>query len=320
MNRAILGLATDQGIIVLKPGKEATEYTRASHGLMSRNCPCVIRSGDGRLVAGTDDFFVQHSRQGHEWKASLEGLNRPQITALARHPKHNMLLFAGSSSPAVFMSQDFGETWKALSPLESLPSTSLWSAKAAPFRAKVSSISCHSEHAGVLLVAIEIGGLAASKDGGKTWFARDKDLPREVRKIIAPPVKGRIYAATGEGFYRTDDLGATWHDKTKGLPYRRIQALAIADSNPDIIVMSITNPTETLGALVQSKNGGESWEMTTTGLPGFNDRMVTALAFGRGGFYAGTNRGDLFGLDNMEGRWTRLGTNYPAIHDLITLA
>lgn len=320
MNRAVLGLATDRGVIVLKPGAEATEYTTNSQGLLNRRCTCLIRAGDGRLTAGTEDFFVQQSKEGLEWKTSLEGLNRPYITSLARHPKHNLLLFAGTSSPAVFMSNNNGDSWKALAPLESLESASRWTARKAPYRAKVSAITCHSEHAGVILAAIEIGGLAASKDGGKTWFSRDKGLNPDVRFLLAPPVAGRLYAGTATGFFRSNDLGGTWEEKRQGLPYHQVRALAVASSNPDLLLMCVSAREEGLCALVQSRDGGETWTVTPGGLPRLDDRIVTALAFGRGGFYAGTNKGDLFGLDNLEGNWIRLGTNYPPINQILPLA
>lgn len=320
MNRAVLGLATDRGVLVLKPGAEATEYIINSQGLLNRHCPSLVRAGDGRLAAGTEDFFVQLSKEGLEWKASLEGLTRPNVTALARHPKHPQLLFAGTSSPAVFMSSDNGTSWKQLAPLETLPSVSRWTARKAPYRAKVSAVACHSEHAGVLFVAIEIGGVAASKDGGKTWIPRDQGIVPDVRLLLAPPVAGRLYAGTATGFYRTDDLGGTWVEKAKGLPYRQVRALAYAASTPDLVLMSVSGRDDGLCALVQSRDGGENWTVTSGGLPRLDDRVVTALAFGRGGFYAGTDKGDLFGLDNLEGRWTRLGSNYPPIRDILPLA
>ena len=320
MNRAVLGLATDRGTLVLKPGEEATAYTTAAQGLLNRKCHCITRVGDGRLAAGTEDFFVNFSKDGLEWKPSLEGMTNPKITALARHPQHKHLLFAGTSSPAVYMSKDYGATWGKLAPLESLPSASRWTASQAPFRARISAITCHSEHTGVLFAAISIGGLAASKDGGQNWFARDKGLSPDVRFLIAPPVMSRLYAGTSTGFFRTDDLGGSWEEHTAGLPYRQVTALAIAGSKPDLIVMAVGGRNDGLSALVQSKGGGKSWEVIDKGLPPLGDRIVTCITFGRGGFYAGTNKGDLFGLDNLEGRWTILGSKYPPIHEICCLA
>lgn len=320
MNRAVLGLATDQGAMVLKPAAEATAYTIAARGLMNRKCHCITRSGDGMLAVGTDDFFVQTSKDGLEWKTCLNGLTHSKITSLARHPQHKHLLFAGTSSPAVYLSKDHGVNWERLAALESLPSVSRWTAEAAPFRAKVTGVTCHSEHTGVLFAAIHIGGLAASKDGGQSWFARDKDLPADLRVIIAPPVTSRLYAGTKTGFFRTDDMGGTWVEKTKGFPYKAVSALAVAGSNPELLVAAVSGSPDGMAALLQTKDGGENWEVIDKGLPPINDRVITAIKFGRGGFYAGTNKGDLFGLDNLEGRWTILGSKYPPINAITCLA
>jgi len=320
MNRAVLGVATERGCMVLKPGEEDTEYTLASQGLVTRQCNCICRAGDGKLVVGTEDFFVQRSKEGQEWKSSLEGLKRTKITALARHPQHKHLLFCGTSTPAVYMSQDHGDTWKPLSPLESLPTTPRWTATKPPYLASVSSIACHSKHAGVVFVTVRVGGLAATKDGGKTWIARDEGLPPDVRQVLTPPVAGRLYLGTKDGFYRSDDLGGTWNKQNHGLPYPSVRALAVASSNPDVLVISVSGTDEGTSAVAQSKDGGLHWEIMDQGLPRMDTRVVTALTFGRGGFYAGTNRGDLFGLDNLDGRWTVLGANHPPILDLLTLA
>ena len=95
--------------------------------------------------------------------------------------------------------------------------------------------------------------------------------------------------------------------------------MAVASSNPNLLLVSVAGRETGLSAILQSKDGGETWEMASEGLPRLDDRLITCLSFGKGGFYAGTDKGDLFGLDNLEGRWTRLGANYPpinAIHPL----
>ena len=314
MDRAILCLATDRGVVVLKPVGESTEYSTAAQGLLNRRCGCIAQMGDGRLVAGTEDFFLHTSSNGLEWKASLEGLNRQHITAFGRHPQHGQLLLCGTSSPAAFMSVNYGQSWTALAPLESLANASRWTARKAPFRAFVSSILCHPAHDGVIVVGIEVGGLAASRDAGKSWSCRDTGLNPDVRVVLAPPVAGRLYVGTGAGVFRTENLGGSWQEKNEGLPYQQVQAMAVAPTDPDTILLSVSKNDHGLSAVLQSRDGGDSWVMTSDGLPRLDDRLVTSLAFGRGGCYAGTNKGDLFGLDNLDGRWVRLGVNYPPIN------
>ena len=320
MNKAILAVATDNGVSVLKPGNEATDYALSSRGLVNRKCGCIAKAGDGRLMVGTHDFFVQTSKDGTEWKPSMEGISRPHITALARHPKHKHLVFAGASPPAVYMSADYGTTWQSLAPLEGLPSATRWSFPDPPYRSRVSSVACHAEHNGVVFCSIENGEMAASKDGGKTWIARGKGLPTGVRQFVFPAgTSHRVYAATGTGFYRSDDLGGVWTECNKGLPFTKVEALAVAESNSEIVLLSVASGAKGPCTLVLSRDGGRSWTVANTGLPRMDSRRVTCLAFGTGGFYAGTDQGEIFLLNNMEGRWTLVMANLDPIRALTTL-
>ena len=321
MLKAVLGLATDKGVSVIKPGNDVSAFSLAGQGLLDRHCTCIHRNGEGHIVVGTTNFFVQVSTDGFEWKTQLEGLNRPHITALARHPKHASLMFAGSSAPGVYMSADFGKTWKQLGALESLESAKHWTYPTEPYMARVSSIAVHDHHAGVLFAAIENGGLAASKDGGKTWFDRGKGLPSSVRSVIFPAkLPNTIYVGTGAGFFRSDDFGANWESHMNGVPFTRIEALISAPSNANVVLASAVNELSNSTAIVLSKDGGKNWEAAVEGLPRLDDRRTTCFAFGKGGFYAGTDKGDLFNLDNMDGKWTRIAANLAPIRAIQVLS
>jgi photosystem II stability/assembly factor-like uncharacterized protein len=321
MNRAILAIATDNGATVLKPGTEATEYVLVSKGLVNRHCGCIVKSGDGRIAVGTSDFFVQLSRDGMEWKPSMEGITRPNITSLSRHPTHRHLLFAGASPPAVYMSADYGTTWVSLAPLEDLPSATRWSYPDAPYRSRVSSVACHGQHNGVVFCSIENGEMAASKDGGKTWIQRGTGLPTAVRQFHFPTgTTNRVYAAAGTGFFRSEDLGATWTECNKGLPFTKVEAMAVADNNPDVVLLSVASGAKGPCTVVLSTDGAATWTVVNTGLPRMDNRRVTCLTFGKGGFYAGTDMGEIFILDDSGEKWLLVMSNLPPIRAITTLA
>lgn len=321
MSKAILAVATDNGVSVLKPGKEGTDFVTVARGLVGRRCGCLARVGDGKLAAGTSDFFIQLSKDGQEWKPSFDGLPRPNITTLARHPKHKHLLFAGSSPPAVYLSADYGATWKALAPLENLPSAIRWSFPEAPYLARVSSIACHGEHNGVVFCAIENGELAVTKDGGKTWIQRGTGLPPGVRQLHFPSgTTHRVYAAAGTGFFRSDDLGGTWKECNAGLPFTKVEAMAVAEGNPDIVLLSVASASKGPCTVVLSQDGAKSWSVVNTGLPRMDNRQVTSLVFGTSGFYAATDQGEVFLLDNLEGNWKLVIANLGPIRAITVLA
>lgn len=320
MSKAILAVATDSGVSVLKPGREATDYITAGRGLVGRKCGCIVKSGDGRLAAGTGDFFVQLSKDGLEWKPSMEGLTRPHITSLSRHPKHRHLLFAGCSPPAVFMSADYGASWAPMAALEALPSAPRWGFPEPGVRARVSSVACHGEHNGVVFVSIENGEMAASKDGGKSWMSRGAGLPTGVRAFLFPNgTTHRVYAAAGTGFFRSDDLGGSWSEKNQGLPFTKVLAMAVADANPDIVLLSVASGATGPCTVVLSRDGGQSWSVVNTGLPRLDNRRISCLTFGTGGFFAGTDQGEVYLLDNLEGKWKLVMANLAPIRAITTL-
>lgn len=321
MNKAILAVATDKGVSVLKPGQEETDYTLATRGLVNQKCGCITKSGDGRLMVGTESLFVHMSKDGMEWKLSMEGLTRPYITSLARHPKHKHLVFAGTCPPAVFLSADYGTTWQQLGALESLPSANRWTFPDPPYRSRVSSIACHAEHNGVIFCSIENGEMAASKDGGKTWLQRGTGLPTAVRQFIFPPGTTQlVYAGTATGFFRSEDLGGTWKDCNKGLPFTRVLAMTVAEQNPKLIVAAVASAAKGPCTVVLSPDGGDTWKVANTGLPRMDNRRVTCLTYGKGGFYAGTDQGEIFLLNNLEGKWALAMANQAPIRAIATLA
>lgn len=321
MSKAILAVATDSGVSVVKPGQDASQYITAGRGLVGRKCSCIVRSGDGRVAAGTSDFFVQLSKDGLEWKPSMEGLSRPHITSLSRHPKHRHLLFAGCSPPAVFMSADYGASWSPLAGLESLPSAPRWSFPEPGVRARISSVACHGEHNGVVFVSIENGEMAATKDGGKSWMSRGVGLPTSVRQFHFPTgTTHRVYAAAGTGFYRSDDLGGTWVEKNHGLPFTKVEAMAVAEANPEIVLIAVAAGAKGPCTIVLSKDGANSWNVVNGGLPRLDNRRITCLTFGTGGFYAGTDQGEIYLLDNPDGVWKPVMANLAPIRAITVLA
>ncbi len=323
MIRAVLAVATDRGVSVLKPGQEATQYDLAGHGLIEHRCLALAQAGNGHLTVGTEKFFVQTSPNGLTWKPSMTGLERPYVTALARHPRNPGLLALGHCPPGVAITQNNGETWQKLSPLESLENATRWSYPAPPYRARVSTLAFHPDHESVLFCGIEVGGLVATNDSGRTWVPRYEGLPVSVR-AVALPYQTLVYAATAAGFFRSEDLGTSWVEASHGLPYKRIEAMAVATENPNVVLLGLSSapPGRTTGgtALALTLDGGQSWNVSNDGLPRMDDRTVTSLTFGSGGFYAGTDRGDLFLLNNLEGHWTRVAANLPPIRALLTLS
>lgn len=117
--------------------------------------------------------------------------------------------------------------------------------------------------------------IVESADGGSTWkHLQTKGLPEKARKrmgiAVAPGNAGRrLYAILDQGFFRSDDGGATWRQSTKdprvvGSEYF---SRVFADPNrPDVLYVAQTS-------LYRSTDGGKTFE-AYVGAPSGDDFHV----------------------------------------------
>ena len=119
--------------------------------------------------------------------------------------------------------------------------------------------------------------LVVSRDAGKTWAVhpkwtfRDRDI---VKIVIDPrPLDNRvILVATGNGFFRAEDAGENFQQRTQGLPGSRIVGCVAAwtpDKTGSVIFVTlpgrITNG-QYVGGVYRSTDEGNSWQAVINGL------------------------------------------------------
>jgi photosystem II stability/assembly factor-like uncharacterized protein len=103
-----------------------------------------------------------------------------------------------------------------------------------------------------LLLATESGLVICERDhGGWREIAR-RLAEHQVTSVIAR--EGVILAGTTQGVFRSDDLGQTWREASRGLTERRVRWLAY---HPDVSDREFAG-TEPAGIFV-SHDGAESW-------------------------------------------------------------
>ncbi len=105
-------------------------------------------------------------------------------------------------------------------------------------------------------------GVWVSRDEGATW--QQKLSTRATALVLNKLDPAILYAAIqGDGVYKSTDNGESWTRKSAGLADgTRIgfSALAICDSQPDILYMTIVNPqTSGIEGLYVTDDGADSW-------------------------------------------------------------
>jgi hypothetical protein len=193
-----------------------------------------LEHAEGVFICTTEGAFRSHDG-GDSW----EELGVPKggrywfegdSVVFTLKSSHDGTLYAGTNLPALYRSYDDGESWHELDGFQELPSRPKWESPEDPKRARIRNIEEVPNIRNRLVVAIEVGGVHVSNDGGETWTDRRDGIEDDVHQVL-PLTADCWLAATGYfnlklehvglqtglghatgwgGLYRTVDAGETW--------------------------------------------------------------------------------------------------------------
>jgi len=253
-------------------------------------------------------------------------------------------LFAGAKPATLLVSDDRGETWNRVQSLTDHPSSDNWQPGGAGLI--LHTIVSAPDDPKKLWIAISIGGVIATEDGGETWQRRNRlsdgpicvehnpfDGPRDgetghcVHNMVrAPGDDDILYQQNHHGVWRSGDGGRSWDDITGGLPSSFGFPIRVHPRDPNTIWTLPLNgdsegryPPDAAAAIWRSRNGGQSWQALRDGLPQDNCfftvlRQAMAVdTVDPAGLYFGTNTGSIYAsLDEGE-RWEEIARHLPTV-------
>lgn len=259
-----------------------------------------------RVVVGVGTnkgaFFFHSDRNRREWRMTGPHMAGWEVYSLHGETGNGRRVFAGTSSfvygPTVRVSEDGGATWAQI---EAGPK---YAAGGGLKLARIWQIvPGHPSEPGTLYAGVEEAGLFVGRDGGRNWAEVEGLTKHPTRPhwfpgggglclhtiLIDPTNPKRMWVAvSAAGVFRTEDGGATWAVRNKGL-----RTIATGTGENDVchcvhkIVLDPADPNTLFmqyhGGVYKSHDGADSWTATETGLPGnFGFPLVR------------TTRGDLF--------------------------
>jgi photosystem II stability/assembly factor-like uncharacterized protein len=288
----------------------------------------IHRTDDGglswRAVAGRPSFPERLQREVRAiWHLAPDGPDRPGR------------LWAGVQPGALFVSDDWGESWRWVQSLEEHPTRADW--QPAKGGLALHSIQRDPVDPNRLYVALSAGGCYRSDDEGDTWMpinrgVRADFLPQPdpvagqcVHSLRAhPALSGRLYQQNHCGVYRSDDAGESWIEITTGLPSEFGYVVGLDPSDPDrawVIPEESSHMRTTCDArlrVYETGDGGTGWTARTHGLPQ-SHAYVTVLREALAtdgldpcGVYFGTATGHLYAsADGSD--WRLVASHLPKV-------
>ena len=285
-----------------------------------------------RLYAATLTEIHVSEDDGASWQwLPSGGIDRRDIWTMAVHPTRANEIYVGTLPAAVYVSENGGRSFRELSAFRSLPDYDKWTFPPGPHVAHARCIALDARVPDEIIVGIEEGGVARSRDRGATWedisgpasstaFPKINDPAGIVPYEMGKHENGRVYrdvhwitrhptrletmfASTGIGTYQTDDSGQTWTKCEYGMGRAYAIPMANHPAAPDRLF---------LGA---AENGPASW-------PGY--RTVRAGPYNTVKFSRNTSaqtggaKTQILRSDDAGKTWNRLENGLPAGYEHMT--
>ena len=264
-------IATDREVIVIDVERGTSV---PADGLRDRpTCLAADPLVRERAWCGTHKGGMFRSDDGgRSWQ--LAGLVGQLIMAVTASPADPAVVWVGTEPSEVWRSDDAGSTWEQTSRLETLPSSSEWSFPPRPDTHHVRWIACHPLERGRCWVAIEAGALVSTIDGGRTWLDRVSGGPYDTHELaIHHHAPDMLRVSAGDGYFESDDAGATWRSPSAGLDVGYLRSVAIAPEHADVVIVSASSGPHSANSAGRSDGrlyrriGPERWERVRDGWP-----------------------------------------------------
>lgn len=220
----------------------------------------ILYAGAGQNGSGSGVYKSEDA--GLTWQLASTGLPDEDVTALAISRAEPPTVFAMVGVRGyVYASTDGAQSWKRVG------NTDLFGG----FERRLYSTATNAK---LLFSLARPGGLARSRDDGRTWTPIDQGLPKDEHEVhvlsmaIDPADVSVIYAGTGgfvgqgHGVYKSTDGGDTWAPINRGMIDYRITAIAVDPTNPQTIYAG-----SDAGELFKSVDAGQTWDDLTAQLP-----------------------------------------------------
>jgi photosystem II stability/assembly factor-like uncharacterized protein len=269
------------------------------------------------IYMGTELGLFRSVDGADSWKRVEGPLADLQVWSVHIAPQRPDVILVGTRPSALYRSDDSGATW-------AVAAATVETACPRILHTRVTTIVTDPDNADLAWAGVEIDGVHASRDGGRTWAPIGVGLSsRDVHAlVVVPRTTGgrRLLAATNNDLNVSDDDGATWKPLKIGgvLPWPYCRALAQPCGRPEVVLLGAGDgPPGSVGAVARSADAGETW--TVAAMPGRANSTIWTFAVHPADpalIYAASVSGEIYRSLDAGMIWEKLDREFGEIRAL----
>ena len=194
------------------------------------------------VYVGMEGYGVYKSTDGGAtFSESSDGLEHTVVEDMAIDPVTPSTIHLASDGGGIYRSLDAGATWVR--------------AENGPRTPGTNAVAVEPASPDVVYAGCSGAGVHKSTDGGETWQAVNTDLDAGQARALTvdPGFAGRVWAATGNGPWLSDDHALSWTNRDGDLPLLNADAIARVSDESDELFLA------TWRGLFTTDDGGTTW-------------------------------------------------------------
>ena len=304
---AVAYVGTNKGVIVLR-SDDGVAWRKESQALQSWQVPMVAVSplvpnkafagtrGDGVWV--TEDF-------GASWKKPSYGRRGPgKVRSVAVAPNDANKVYAGTEPIDLFVSEDGAANWRCLDSVWDVPWVSTVDyppgRPTTAVEPHVRDIAVDPKDPNTIVIALQVGFMLKSTDGGKSWSVLNKGVDADVHSVAIDPANPkRMWVATGgdnvraglvqgAALYKSEDGGQNWGPMAMEFGKHEYSIpLVVNPARPSLVFSAVGTGAPSSWAkrpegadcyIIRSNDSGESWQSVGGALAKSGKDFAPAIA------------------------------------------
>ena len=338
----LLYIATGEGVVTVKPnGKDSWEAEQKGLAAWDINELAVEQSAPGRVYAATRGDGVWRSDDfGETWTKPNRGKPGPgKVKCVTIDPHDANTIWAGTEPIGLWVSRDACESWSAIDSVWNVPEVAEVDYPVAAVEPHVRDIVIDPKDPATIYLALQVGHMLKSTDGGTTWKLLNKNVDADAHTILSRPDDPKhLYLATGghsarqenapgRALYQSEDGGESW--SPMGLEFEQEYSIPMVQhpTKPNVLYSALakgqpgawrSRDDGAQATMIRSEDGGKSWQALDTP-PEIVRDYAESFALDPDepdNVFVATRAGEIFRSKDGGDSWASLGVKVRNVSDM----